>query len=201
MGKAIIWFKNLDRNKQIIIVLIIVMAILWGLTNIMKSWRNNPAYWDYNTENIDQKALQGSQIEYNRNTYWTLQLIVDRYINSYLYEVAKENYSGDKVSYKEYYKELDAGYKKKISKSKYEEKAQDLMSNIVLQEEQYEEHYTVLPTTIEKINRYGQDMYLCTIKVDDQDGIEFVKGRGYIGVKLDQKRNIFRIFYLGGQYE
>ncbi len=46
-------------------------------------------------------------------------------------------------------------------------------------------------------------MYLCSLIVDKQNGIEMVKGEGYIGIKLNKnnKNNSFEIFYIGGQYE
>lgn len=201
MYKVIQWFKNLDKNKQILIGLIIAICILGGLTSIMKGWRDDQSNWDYTIDKIDSKILEGSTVVYDRQIYWTLKSIVDKYTDSYMYEVSKEFSTGAKVSYKKYYEELDSGYKKAISKSEYEKKATELFSNIVIQHEQFEEQFVVLQNTIEKINKYGTDMYLCTIKVDAQDGIEIIKGRGYIGIKLNQKAETFSIFYLGGQYE
>lgn len=200
MSRIIERFKRLDKNKQIIICLVMAMIILGGLTAVMKSSVTNKIAWNYKTGTIDSSVLQKSTLEYDRNIYWTVRGIVDKYTNSYLYDVTKDETSSNTVLYKDYYTALDSEYTKKLSKVNYEKKAKEFFSKLVIQGE-FENEYNILPFTIEKINKYGENMYLCTIKVDEQGGVEIVKGRGYIGIKLDQEKNTFSIFYLGGQYE
>lgn len=197
MDKAIKWFKGLDKNKQIIIGLVIVMAILAMLTGIMKGWLVQDAKWDYKKINSAKDLISKGEISYERRIYWQLDEILKQYIYSYMYDQDTDTKEIAKAPYKDYYKALTSDYSKYLSVSEYNKKAKIFLENMVIESDSPKGMYSPLPYKIANIYKYSGDVYLCEIEVKYAGENNIQKQRTmYMGIKLFERESKFNICYL-----
>lgn len=194
MSSVINWFKELDKNKQILLGLIVIMSILGGLTLIMKSWSSNKEKtWDYSTNKISYEIISSGKLIYDRQTYWQLDDIIFQYVNSYIYNQDENTKKIAKAPYKEYYNALTKDYKKVLNKNEYVNKSEMFFNKILLETESPSGFYEENKNRISKVLLYDNNMYLCEIEGLDKN---FPIVNCYIGIKLDSSSNKFSIFYI-----
>ena len=174
---------NITSNQRLILLLTMLVAIVvifFGLRSINKKVEGI----DYkNTDLID--LIINSQITNDREVYWNLNEIICNFINSYQ---SKYNKKVNDLNY--YYKALDPNYKKFISKKKYLELSNTLITKVIGEDQDV---LSTLPepviTEVRVLNNYD-NAYLCKLSTKNEGEDT------YIGIVLDKENTKYNIFYI-----
>lgn len=185
--------KKVDTKQWLVLFSLVLLALIAGI-KIMQNIEQEKDIFNYSKiETIENILNEGEEIK-DRDTYYTLQQIIKKYINSYLVEEDPLNKNTDTVNYLEYYNVLAHRYKKYLGKNGYKERAEKFLEKfhiyVVAEIETINEMDDRV--NIESIHKfYNEPSYICKIRSqEDSNNI------GYIGITLDESHSCFYIFYL-----
>ena len=170
--------KRID-SKLVLFTLVLVLITLLLLNHFLKSNSINDI-WDYkNITTAGNIIYIGEKVE-DRNTYYTLENIINTFINSYL--------SKD-MNYKDYYEVLREDYKDFLGKKKYYKAAEDFLKKFYIN---IGSDYQSMDTKelIKEIYLFNNNVYLCRLESS------YSNQEAYIAVMLNESNNLFNIVYI-----
>lgn len=193
MVKLVERIKQLDRKKLFLLILIVIILVLFGATEFMKKASKEGMTWNCAKVTSAKDIIPSGELIYDRVIYWQLKQIIDQYANSYMYNQDEETKKIAKAPYEDYYGVLTKDYKKLLNKNKYMEKAKVFFDKMVLETDSPSGFYEENANRISRVLLYDDNMYLCEIEGTDENFPDF---KAYIGIKLDNTKNKFSIFYI-----
>lgn len=179
-------------TKENIIIFSFLLIFLIIISVLIKKY--NPFNKiDYRKITIGDLLIE-SEVNYNRDTYWILNDILLSFLYSSTTNTTSANGEGSESSlyYKfstvEYYEALTDDYQAFLSKEKYLELANKVISN-------FKDNYEVLVSAtniapirkVYKCNKYSGDLYLVKLNTSINS---------YIGIELFKDVSKYRIFYM-----
>lgn len=195
--------QNLDKKTRKIILITMIIIVLSIGIRILKN-RSSEVDWNFKgfyKEKDIEKYVSNLEKEQDRQIYWTLYSIIDKYIETNTQEINSDKFENEQ------YDILLNAYKKKIDLNEYNILRNDFVNRFV---DGNKEKY---PFYIENIYLCDKGIYLCHVKVDtssmsehqfeayytnfeSEDVVYEIKKEGYIGIKLDSYKSIYEIFYI-----
>lgn len=184
-------FEKFSTKENIIIFsfLLIFCIIGWQLIN-----KYNPFdKVDYRKLTIND-LLDNSTPDYNRENYWILNNILLEFLYSNSENTTSKNGEGSEANMyfnyntEEYYEVLTNDYKKYLSKEKYLELSNNVITN-------FKENYKVLvnATNIAPIRK----VYKCNIYSDNLYIVKLnTSNNSYVAIELFKDISKFKIFYM-----
>ena len=172
--------KRVD-SKLLLITLILVLITLLLLNNFLKKGRTEEL-WDYSSNNSASIIMYLGEKVTDRETYYTLENIVNQYLDSYIDDGSKE-----KMLYDDYYDCLTDGYKKFLGRKKYKEVAKNFLERFYINiNSNYETMYK--QKIIKGIYKFDNNVYLCQLQRKNKDS--------YIAFQLNELNESFNIVYI-----
>lgn len=182
--KQIVNKKNIFERlstKENIVIFSFVLVILIFMSLVIKS------YVKYDQINYDKVSFNSLKLFSNkindRQTYWILNDIVDRFLNSNL---TQDDNNKSKYCIEDYYKTLFNDYKVYLGKKEYKKLASKIILNY---KDNYDNKFNLnnkVPIkNVYSINDY-KDFYLVELNT---------KNESYIGVKLYKNVDEYSFFY------
>jgi len=175
--------QNKDKKLYLIMGILLIL-IFWILRNLIISDKDYIV--DY-SELPDGKSLAYSgDIIFDRDIYYVLDDIIGKFVTS------EASINDEEDSSDDYYKTLNSGYKKRISRNEYNTLVNNFCNRLIVSDSSGFDNNKYLETTNIIRNMYdlGNNTYICTVGLSDTE--EY----GYIGIKLYPKEYLFEIFYI-----
>lgn len=175
--------KRVD-SKLVLFTLILVLITLLLLNYVFNN-NGNDEIWNYSKITTATDVIYLGERVTDRQTYYTLETIVNQYLNSYINVYNEE----DKEMYDDYYNYLSVNYKKHLSKRKYKEVAEKFLNKFYVNiQSDYETMYTYQILT--DIYAFENNVYLC--KLENKRNGE----NGYIAFQVNESQYAFNIVYI-----
>lgn len=184
-------YNNLTRNQKKVVVLLIVLVLLIISTSVLKIVnKNTRTTWKYNSfDSVSEMLYKGETTKNNRKLYWEMKEIINNFLATMEdIEFDSENIT-NRTDLSDYYQVVSKEYKRKLNKSKFEDKSKQFISRF-LQEDHLGNKY-VDNFAIKNIYLFDDNKYICDLKLYDSDDTI-----GYIGIELNEKKAKFSIFYI-----
>jgi hypothetical protein len=192
-GKRISVFDRLTTKENIIIFSFLLIFLL--IASALIAHYNPFSTIDYRKVNSEYFLSDSTEV-IDRDVYWILNDIILNVLHSGNYTSSSLSANGEgtesdlyyKYSAEEYYNVLNSDYKKYLSKKKYLELLNNVISN-------YNENYESLvgatsEAPIRKVYQYSKlngDYYIVRLSTSNES---------YIGIQLFRESSQFSIFYL-----
>ena len=172
--------KKVD-SKLLLITLILVLICLLLLNTLLKKGRTDE-FWNYDEiESASLLMYLGEKVT-DREMYYTLENIVNQYLNSYI-----DNGDEEKELYDEYYNYLTESYRDYLSKRGYKKVAKNFLDKFYINiDSNYETMYT--HQILKGICKFDNDIYLCQLERKNE--------KSYIAFQLNESQNAFKIVYI-----
>ena len=173
MKKIINWYNELKLHQKIFVLLIIAI-ILFLLTRLLPNNKNERIYSKYtNSLNYSEISIESLMDVYeltirNRDDYLAIEEIINNMNDRYKDKTLKD-----------YYSTLDTNFKKKISKTKFSKKINDIFSKIE------DDKFEIMPY------KYENSSHIYLVKICNNDEVY-----GYVGLILNYDINKYSIFYI-----
>lgn len=175
--------KKVD-SKLLLFTLVLVLITLL-LLNYLLEGNREVGIWNYKEITTATDVIYMGQKVTDRDTYYTLETIVNQYLNSYI----NENNDDEKIMYEDYYNYLTEGYKKHLSKKEYIEVAKNFLNKFYVNiNSDYETMYTY--QILKDIYDMGNNIYMCKLQSKRNNEI------GYIAFQVNQSELAFNIVYI-----
>ena len=172
--------KEIDSKLWLLTSVLVLIVLL--LFNYLFKGNSTDPIWNYKeiTSAINLTYL-GEKID-DRKIYYTLENIVDDYVNSYIV-------NEDKSSYKYYYQYLREDYKKYLGKKKYYEVSESFLKKFYIN---INSDYEKMDTSqlIKQVYLFDNNVYLCILEG------RYKKETGYFAVMLNESSNTYNIVYI-----
>lgn len=163
----------------LVLVLITLLLLNWFLGNI-----DNDRIWDYKEiTSVLDVMYSGTRIT-DRETYYTLESIVNQYLNSYI-----NVYNEDKIMYEDYYDYLTEDYKKHLTKKEYIKVAQKFLNKFYIN---INSDYESMDTNqvLKNIYELNNSVYICELESSRNSEV------GYIAFQVNKTGRNFNIVYI-----
>lgn len=184
--------EDINNNKKLYILLGVLLIIVFVIIiNLIKS--NLDMTIDYNSVKSGSDLIESANITYDRETYFILEGILDKFISSYNMEIENDvPDSENAITYEDYYDVLSKSYRSRLSKNKYKEIAKNFLERFVyLDESGMDSMQMVISTNVIRgIYKLGDNKYICAV------GLNSATSYGYIGISVNPFKNTYEIFYL-----
>lgn len=184
-------------NRQWLVIILIGLAFVIVIGGLLKYILRNNTTKEIDYANINAQILvDKSPINTDKGIYWSLNDIVETYLNSYVSTEKVNQKKKHYVSYKKYYKILTKNYKEYLGKSGYEKTAEVFLKKFAVNSAltQDGKPYQTMDTSrvLKQVYTYDaeENMYLCELES------ELVGKIGYIGIKLDPNNADWFIFLI-----
>ena len=178
-----------EKNNNIKLYLIMFLLILICLlifNYFLRKTNDADNIWNYsNIDTVSTILYKGTKTT-NREIYYTLNEIVTNYIEAYL--VTDEN-----SSWQNYYEVLSDEYNNYLNRKEYNVLAEDFLKKFYVYSEDIEieaNEYMDVQEIITKIYEFEGNKYICVLESSITGNV------GYIGIQLNEKKEIYSIFYL-----
>lgn len=182
--------KKVD-TKQWLVLFSLVLVALIIINIVMRDLQRENQIFNYSKITRALDVIGKGELVTDRKTYYTLEKIINKYINSYL--INSRDLNSEDVNYLDYYNVLTSEYKKALNKKEYEEKAKQFLGKFYIYHEGKMEadEYMDTQSVLKDIYKFDDGTaYLCKVK-SSQNNKE-----GYIGIYLNKSNSSFYIFYL-----
>lgn len=172
--------ENKVDSRLLLITLILILISLLLLNNFMGQNRQDDV-WNY------KEMVTANDIKYlgtsvtDRQIYYSLENVVNKYINSYNVTNTKE----DDIDYKQYYQYLAKNYKKHLSKKEYIEVAEKFFSKFYALGE-----YAYTYNTLKNVYLFDNGIYLCELNSKTNNDLAF------LAIQLNTMSNTYNIVYI-----
>ena len=174
--------KRVDSKLLLFTLVLVLIALL--LLNWLLGNRETDSIWNYKeiTTATDVMYL-GTRVT-DRQMYYTLESIVNQYLNSYI-----NVYNEEKVMYEDYYKYLTENYKKHLTKKEYMQVAEKFLNKFYIN---INSDYESMDTNqiLKNIYEFENSIYLCELKGNRSNET------GYIAVQINTSELAFNIVYI-----
>lgn len=175
--------KKVD-SKLLLFTLVLVLITLLLLNYLLKGNRE-VGIWNYKEITTATDIMYLGQKVTDRDTYYTLEAIVNQYLNSYI----NTGNDDEKLMYEDYYNYLTENYKKHLSKKEYIEVAKNFLNKFYVNiNSDYETMYTY--QILKEIYDMGNNVYMCKLESKRNNEI------GYIAFQINQSELAFNIVYI-----
>lgn len=175
--------KKVD-SKLLLFTLILVLITLLLLNYLFEGNRTDDI-WDYKEiTSATDIMYKGTEIT-DREIYYTLETIINQYLDSYINPYDDE----EKVMYQDYYKYLAKNYRKYLGKSKYKEVAEKFLNKFYINiNSDYESMYT--HQLLKNVHAFDNNIYLCELESKRNNEV------GYIAFQVNESECAFNIVYI-----
>lgn len=175
--------KRVDSKLLLFTLVLVLIALL--LLNYLFEGNRTDEVWNYKKITTATDVIYLGEKVTDRTTYYTLETIVNQYLDSYINRYNDE----EKVMYEDYYNYLTDNYKKHLSKSKYKEVAKKFLNKFYVNiNSDYETMYT--HQILKDIYAFDNNIYLC--KLESKRNSEI----GYIAFQISESELAFNIVYI-----
>lgn len=175
--------KKVD-SKLLLFTLVLILITLLLLNYLLKGNRKD-GIWDYDNITRATQVMYLGQKVTDRDTYYTLEAIVNQYLNSYI----KENNDNEKIMYEDYYNFLTENYRSHLSKKEYIEVAKNFLNKFYVNiNSDYETMYTY--QILKEIYAFDNNIYMCKLESKRNNEV------GYIAFQLNESELAFKIVYI-----
>jgi len=174
--------KRVD-SRLLLFTLVLVLITLLLLNYVLKGNRND-GIWNYKEiESATDVMYLGEKIT-DRQTYYTLENIINQYLNSYI-----NTNNEEKIMYDDYYNYLTENYRKHLSKKEYKEVSENFLNKFYINiDSDYEAMYTY--QVLKEIYKLEDSVYLCRLYSKRNNET------GYIAIQLFESDLTFNIVYI-----
>lgn len=175
--------KRID-SKLLLFTLVLVLIVLLLLNWLFDKNRVDDV-WNYKKITTASEMIYLGQEVTDREMYYTLENIVNQYINSYINKYNDE----EKIMYSDYYNYLSESYKKHLSKREYLEVAEKFLKKFYIS---IDSSYETMDTAqiLKGVYEFENDVYLCEL-IANRSG-----ETAYIALRVNTANNIFNIVYI-----
>lgn len=175
--------KRVDSKLMLFTLVLVLITLL--LLNYFFNNNRTDSIWNYKeiTSAIDVIYL-GEKVT-DRDTYYTLETIVNQYLNSYINPYNDE----EKIMYEDYYNYLTENYRKHLSRKEYIEVAEKFLNKFYINiNSDYEAMYTY--QLLKEVYAFDNNVYLCKLESKRNNHI------GYIAFQINESELAFNIVYI-----
>lgn len=173
---------NRVDTKLLLFTLVLVLITLL-LLNYFFIGNRVDGIWNYDEITTATDVMYSGTKVTDRETYYTLESIVNQYMESY---VEKED---EKTNYKEYYNYLTENYKKHLGRRKYIEVAEKFLKKFYVNiDSDYE--YMNTNRIVKNIYEFDNNIYLCELRSNTTNEM------GYIAFQVNDSQLAFNIVYI-----
>lgn len=180
--------KKIDSKIMLLALVLILIVLL--LLNWLLGKNTYNGVWDYkNIDSASELIYLGEKVK-DRSTYYTLEGIVEDYLNSFLVKVG-QNQEGT-LNYTEYYDYLTELYRKHLNQEEYNSVAHKFLSKFYVNaKSEYETmEYMDTENVIKNIYLFDDNIYLCELRSSSTGN------SGYIAFALKENDNIYKLVYI-----
>lgn len=175
--------KRVD-SKLLLFTLVLVLIALLLLNNFLEGNRKDEV-WNYAKITSATDVMYLGKRVTDRNIYYTLENIVNQYLNSYINTEDDQ----DKIMYEDYYNYLTDYYKKHLNKKEYKQVAENFLNKFYINiNSDYEAMYTY--QLIKDIYAFDNNVYLCKLVSKRNNEI------GYMAFRVNEAELAFNIVYI-----
>ena len=175
--------KKID-SKLLLVTLVLVLIALLLLNKLMESNRTDEI-WNYKEITTAANITYLGERITDREIYYTLENIINQYLDSYINKYNDE----DKITYKDYYNYLSENYKKYLSQKEYLAVAEKFLNKFYINiESDYESMYKY--QILKQIYKFDNNVYLCKLECKRNGEV------GYIAFQINESELIFNIMYI-----
>lgn len=175
--------KSID-SKLLLFTLVLVLITLLLLNYLFEGNRKDEI-WNYEEMTSVTDIIHLAKENKDREIYYTLEAIVNQYLNSYINPYNDE----EKIMYPHYYNYLREDYKNYLSKKEYMEVAEKFLNKFYINiNSDYEAMYTY--QLLKEVYSFGNNVYLCKLVSKRNNEI------GYIAFQIDESELAFNIVYI-----
>ncbi len=171
-------------SKLLLISLVLILIILLLLNYFLGKNRMDET-WNYKKITTATDVMYKGEIVTDRETYYTLEKIINQYLDSYI----NTNNDEEKTMYDSYYKYLTENYKGYLSKKEYIEVAEKFLNKFYVNiNDNYETMYTY--QILKDIYSFDNNIYLCVLQSNRNNE------KGYIALQVNKEQSLFKIVYI-----
>jgi len=164
---------------------LVLVLITLLLLNYLFEGNRKDEIWNYKEITTATDIIYLGEEVTDRHTYYTLEAIINQYLDSYINPYNDE----DKMMYEDYYNCLSKYYKKHLSKRKYKQVAEKFLNKFYINmNSDYEAMYTY--QLLKAVYAFENNVYLCKLESKRNNEV------GYIAFQVNESEFAFNIVYI-----